>query len=49
MRKLNIFFNNDVDQLYENVEFNLFFFLFQLLVLDDKINVLVILLMKIDL
>lgn len=48
MRKLNIFFNNDVDQLYENVEFNLFFFLFQLLVLDDKINVLVILLMKID-
>lgn len=49
MRKLNIFFNNDVDQLNENVEFNLFFFLFQLLVLDDKIYVLVILLMKIDL
>lgn len=49
MRKLNIFFNNDVDQLYENIEFNLFFFLFQLLVLDDKINVLVILLIIIDL
>lgn len=49
MRKLNIFFNNDVDQLYENVEFNLFFFLFQLLVLNYNINVLVILLMRMDL
>lgn len=49
MRKLNIFFNNDVDQLNENVEFNLFFFLFQLLVLNYNINVLVILLMRMDL
>lgn len=49
MRKPNIPLNNDVDQLYENVEPNSSLPLSQLLASDDKTNALVISSMKTDL
>eukprot|EP00105_Crassostrea_gigas_P025181 XP_011445674.1 PREDICTED: uncharacterized protein LOC105341074 [Crassostrea gigas] len=49
MRKPNIPLNNDVDQLYENVEPNPSLPLSQLLASDDKTNALVISSMKTDL